>query len=49
MLHVTEWFRSAYFSEADSQFLSLPFIGGSILLIITIGLIQERRIQRMVL
>jgi capsular polysaccharide transport system permease protein len=46
VLHVTEWFRSAYFSEAKSYFLDLEYLWGSIVLLLVLGLALERRLYR---
>ncbi|HKK29910.1 MAG TPA: ABC transporter permease [Alphaproteobacteria bacterium] len=46
VLHATEWFRSAYFSEAESQFLSIEYLWSAIVALLVIGLILERRLMR---
>ena len=45
-LHVTEWFRSSYFSEADSHFLDLDYLWGFIAGLLVLGLALERRLYR---
>lgn len=46
VLHVTEWFRSAYFSESDSQFLDLYYLWGCVAGMLLLGLVLERRLYR---
>lgn len=46
VLHVTEWFRSAYFSESDSQFLDLYYLWACVVGMLLLGLVLERRLYR---
>lgn len=46
VLHATEWFRSAYFSESHSQFMDLDFLWGCVIAILVLGLVLERRLYR---
>lgn len=46
VLHVTEWFRSAYFSESSSDFLDLQYLWGCIVVLMLAGLMLERRLYR---
>ena len=46
VLHVTEWFRSAYFSESDSRFLDLQFLWACVAGMLLLGLVLERRLYR---
>jgi capsular polysaccharide transport system permease protein len=46
VLHVTEWFRSAYFSESDSHFLDLYYLWGCVAGMLLLGLVLERRLYR---
>jgi len=46
VLHVTEWFRSAYFSESDSRFLDMNYLWTCIVGMLLVGLVLERRLYR---
>ena len=46
VLHVTEWFRSSYFSESESQFLDMYYLWACVIGILLIGLVLERRLYR---
>ena len=46
VLHATEWFRSAYFSESDSRFLDMNFLWACIVGMFLVGLVLERRLYR---
>jgi capsular polysaccharide transport system permease protein len=46
VLHATEWFRSSYFSEEQSDFLDLNYLWATIVAVLAIGLVLERRIYR---
>lgn len=46
VLHATEWFRSAYFSEANSNFLDLYYMWGCVGGMLLLGLMLERRLYR---
>ncbi len=46
VLHATEWFRSAYFSESNSNFLDLNYLWACVGGMILLGLVLERRLYR---
>ncbi len=46
VLHATEWFRTGYFSEANSRFLDLYYLWGCIVAMLMLGLVLERRLYR---
>jgi capsular polysaccharide transport system permease protein len=46
LLHATELFRISYFSEASSNFLNKEYLWGSVVFLLVLGLILERRLQR---
>lgn len=46
VLHATEWFRSAYFSESHSQFMDLDFLWSCVIAVLVLGLVLERRLYR---